>query len=180
MSAAPGPTTASCSLAGLWAPRALSGVPAHPRKDSVQTVLLGAGPGWDLSAKIIKISPLQSLFCPFCSASSKLPATETARQHCGLSVPISLEFSLTVRALFFVYCVQNKDDVVPLLPVFFKLSSVFLSKGMPMLFSLHQPHRLHFPAPRLTARHQEWEWGRREGHHGADSHKNCDWVEEKG
>lgn len=137
---------------------------------------------WTASiCKITKISPLQSPFCPFCSASSKLPTTETARQHCGLSVPISLEFSLTVRALFFVYCVQDKDDVVPLLPLsFFKLPSVFLSKGTPMLFSLHQPHRLHFPAPHVTARRQEWEWGRCEGHRGADSHKNCDWVEEKG
>lgn len=49
-----------------------------------------------------------------------------------------------------------------------------------MLFSLHQPHRLHFPAPHVTARRQEWEWGRREGYRGADSHKNCDWVKEKG
>lgn len=44
---------------------------------------------------------------------------ESAWQRCGPIIPISLVLPLTVGALFFVYCAQDRDNIVPLLPMSF-------------------------------------------------------------
>lgn len=100
---------------------------------------------------------------------------ESAWQHCGPIIPISLVLPLTVGALFFVYCAQDRDNIVPLLPMsFFKLPSLFLSEEKLVLFSQCQPHRLLFPALYMVVRWQEWERVCHRGRCEAGGHKISD------